>query len=73
MTQTHRKQQNGKTYSPEFGERAIRLVIDHPDRCCSQSEAITSIATKMGCTAETLRAWVGQQELRSRPTTRFEQ
>ena len=44
MTQIHRKQQNGKTYSPEVGERAIHLVIDHRDRCCTQSKAITSIA-----------------------------
>ena len=73
MTQIHRKQQNGKTCSSEVGEQAIRLVIDHHDSYCSQWEAITSITAKIGCTAETLRAWVGQQELRSRPTTRFEQ
>ena len=29
MTQTHRKQQNGKSYSPEVRQRAIRFVIEH--------------------------------------------
>ena len=62
MTQTHRKQQNGKSYSPEVRERAIRLVIEHRDSYSSQWEAIKSIATKIGCTAETLRGWIRQNE-----------
>ena len=49
MTQTLRKQQNGKTYPPEVGERAIRLVIDHSDSYPSQWEAITSIAAMTSC------------------------
>ena len=58
MTPIHRKQQNGKSYSRQVRERAIRLVIEHRDRYCSQWKAIKSIAAKIGCTAETLRGWI---------------
>ena len=40
-------------FSPEVRERAVRLVPDH----ASQWAAITSIASKIGCAAETLRLW----------------
>ena len=49
-------------YSPEVQERAVRLVQEHLAEHPSQWAAIASIASKLGCTAETLRRWVRQRE-----------
>jgi len=49
-------------FSPEVRERAVRLVGEHEAAHDSQGAAITSIAEKIGCTAETLRKWVRQAE-----------
>jgi transposase len=51
-----------KRYSPEVRERAVRLVLEHEGEHDSQWAAIGSIASKIGCTAETLRKWVRQAE-----------
>ena len=51
-----------KRYSPEIRERAVRLVFEHEGEHDSQWAAIGSIASKIGCTAETLRKWVRQAE-----------
>jgi transposase len=50
-------------YSPEVRERAVRMVFEHGNEYESQWEAIRSIATKIGCTAETLRKWVRRAEV----------
>jgi transposase len=49
-------------YPQEMRERAVRLVFDHEDEYHSQWAAITSVATKLGMTPETLRKWVRQAE-----------
>ena len=49
-------------YSPEVRERAVRLVLDHEHNHPSQWAAIRSVAEKIGCTAETLRAWIRKAE-----------
>ena len=49
-------------FSPEVRERAVRMVWEHQAQHTSQWAAITSIAEKMGCAAETLRHWVRQGE-----------
>ena len=49
-------------YSPEFRERAVRMVHEHAAEYPSQWAAIRSIATKLGCTGETLRTWLRQDE-----------
>ena len=49
-------------FSPEVRERAVRMVSEHRGEHESPWAAICSIATKMGCTAETLRRGLRQQE-----------
>ena len=51
-----------KRYSPIERERAVRLVFDQQHQYSSQWSAIESIASKIGCTPETLRRWVRQTE-----------
>ena len=50
------------SYPAEVRERGVRLVLEEQGAHASQWAAITSIAAKLGCTAETLRHWVRQAE-----------
>ena len=55
-----------KRYSPEVRDRAVRMVFEHQEEYESQWAAVSSIAAKIGCTAETLRKWVRQSEQKAR-------
>ena len=52
-------------YSPEVRERAVRMVLDHENEYNSRWAATVSIATKIGCTPETLRKWLMRAEVDS--------
>jgi transposase len=49
-------------FAPEVRERAVRMVQEHAGEHASEWAALTSIASKIGCSAETLRHWVRQWE-----------
>ncbi len=50
-------------YSPEVRERAIKMFVEHRDEYPSEWAAMTGISSKLGMTAETLRAWVRRAEV----------
>jgi transposase len=50
-------------YSPEVRERAVRLYFEHRGDYPSEWATMTSIAEKLGMTAETLRHWVRRAEV----------
>ena len=68
MEQTQKKKTE-KPYSPEFRERAVRLVMEHRDEYQSEAAALTAIAGKLGCSPDSLRVWVrqGQRDGGERP------
>ncbi len=54
------KKKTSKPYSPEFRERAVRLLMEHRDEYQSEAAALTAIAGKLGCSPDSLRVWVRQ-------------
>lgn len=49
-----------KPYSPEFRERAVRLLMEHRDEYRSEAAALVAIAGKLGCSLGSLRVWTRQ-------------
>ena len=49
-------------FSPEVRERAVRLVMETRPSHESEWAAITSVASQIGSTPETLRKWLRQAE-----------
>jgi transposase-like protein len=52
-------------YSPEVRERAVRMVLRSEHEHSSRWAAIKSVASKIGCTPETLRSWLDKSEVDS--------
>src|SRR5271163_3795265 len=49
-------------FSSEVRARAVRMVLDHEGEHASRWAAVSSIAAKIGCTAQTLHQWVKKAE-----------
>jgi transposase len=49
-------------FSSEVRQRATHLVFESQHEYSSQWAAICSVAQKIGCSPETLRAWIRRQE-----------
>jgi hypothetical protein len=67
-----------KRYPVEVRERVVRLVLEHRGEYSSMWAAVTSIAQKFGCSAQTLhtkttvfvpKSWIIVPLLRSRSRT----
>jgi len=52
-------------YSPEVRERAVRMVLTSEHEHPSRWAALVSVSSKIGCTPETLRAWINKMEVDS--------
>lgn len=52
-------------FSPEVRSRAVRMVLEHEGEHQSRWAAVSSIAAKIGCTAQSLNEWVKKAEVDS--------
>ena len=49
-------------YPPELRDRAVRMLLEQRSEYHSEHAAISSIAPKIDCSPDTLRAWLCQHE-----------
>jgi transposase len=52
-------------FSPEVRERAVRLVLETQGQHESEWAALVSVASKIGCTPESLRKWLRRTQVDS--------
>ena len=50
-------------FPSEVRERAVRLVYEQEKEHKSQWAAITAIASKIGCSAQTLSSWIKRRDI----------
>ena len=50
-------------YSPEVRERAVRMVLECERDYPSQWQAIQSIASKIGCSPDSLKSWLKRTQI----------
>lgn len=51
-----------KPYSPEYRERAVRMLAEHRHDYRSEGAALTAISSKLGCSSDSLRDWSRQSQ-----------
>jgi len=59
----NKKRQTKNTFNAETRDRAIRMVIEQQSKHNSQWAAIESIASKIGCSPQTLHSWIKKREV----------
>jgi transposase len=55
--------QTARRYSPEFKERAVRMVAQLRAETGQSHGTIKRVADQLGCGVESLRSWVNQAEV----------
>jgi transposase len=57
------KGSTSRRYTPEFRERAVRLVMQLREELGQEHGTIQRIAEQLGCGVESLRTWVKQTDI----------